>query len=142
MAVMFNNAQGASVLSAPARVVTIYDPVSGCPAAGRTNPLMSATINITRPSFFWFMASMIRNANARTDGFLNIQGPAGSNYSSVATTPRLNWTGAGTWDHAAFDAGYYGDTAGNWVFSLSASSPGVWGCNRQWGHMSIVVFEV
>jgi hypothetical protein len=142
MALIFNNNQGATTMSAPTRIVTIYDPVSGCPAAARTNPLISATINIARPSFFWFMGSMIRNANGRTDAQLVIQGPAGSNYATAFSTPRLNWTSAGTWDHMACDAGYFGNIAGNWTFSLNASSPGVWGCNRQWGHISIVVFEV
>jgi hypothetical protein len=142
VSLFFNNSQGATRISAPVRVVSVYDPVSGCPNGSRTNPLMSATINIARPSFFRFMGSMIRFFDGRTDGFINIQGPAGSNYSSNIATPRLNWTGGNTWDHVAFDAGYYGDTAGNWTFSLTASSPGAWGCNRQWGKIFIKVFEV
>ena len=142
MAILLNNSQGATRISAPVRVISIYDPVSGCPSSTRTNPLMTTTINISRPSYFRFIGSMIRFANGRTDAYINIQGPAGSNYATNFSTSRLNWTGANDWDHVAFDAGYYGDTAGNWTFSLTATTPTAWGCNRQWGKMFIMVFEV
>jgi hypothetical protein len=142
MSLFFNNSQGATKISAPVRVVSVYDPISGCPNSSRTNPLMTATINIANPSFFRFIGSMIRAANERTDAFINIQGPAGSNFASNNSTPRLNWTSVGTWDHVAFDAGYFGNTPGNWTFSLTASAPGAWGCNRQWGKIFIMVFEV
>ena len=85
---------------------------------------------------------MIRNISGRSDAYLNIQGPAGSNYPSSVATPRLNWTSVATWDRVAFDAGYYGNLAGNWTFSLTAASPGAWGCNRPCGHMFIVVIEI
>lgn len=142
MPLFFNNSQGATKISAPVRVVSIYDPVSGCPNGSRTNPLMTATINISQPSFFRFMGSMIRSASGRSDAYINIQGPPGSNYSSGSYIPRLNWTSVGTWDHVVFDSGYYGDTAGNWTFSLTAASPGSWGCTRPWGKIFIMVFEV
>ena len=142
MPIFFNNTQNATRISSPVRVISIYDPVTGCPNSSRTNPLLTTTINIQRPSFFRVMGSMIRFFNGRSDLFINIQGPAGSNYSTNNSTPRLNWTSANIWDCVVFDAGYYGDTAGNWTISLTAANPGSYGCNRQWGKMFIMVFEV
>jgi hypothetical protein len=142
MALFLNNSQGATKISAPVRVVSVYDNDSGCPNTSRTNPLLTATINVSNPSYFRFMGGMIRNASGRTDAYMNIQGPAGSNYSTNFVTSRLNYTSVGTWDHVVFDNGYYGNSSGNWTFSITAQSPGSWGCTRVFGQFFILVFEV
>jgi hypothetical protein len=143
MSVFFNNPQGANQMNSGPRVVTVYDPVSGCPNAARTNPLITATINVARPSFFRIISSIIRNTSGRTDYQIFIQGPAGSNYSTnTLLTRRLNWTSAGAWDHVVGDVGVYGDTAGTYNVTLVADVPGVWGCNRFWGKLSLLAFEV
>lgn len=143
MPLNFNNSQGFTTISAPPRVVTVYDPVSGCPNGSRTSPLLTATIAVARPAYFFVSSSMIRTISGRTDLQMNVQGPAGSNYpSSTTLSTRLNWTSTSTWDNVVCDIGFYGNTAGTYSITLNASSPGVWGCGRQWGKMFVTVFEV
>ena len=141
MALFFNNSQGATKVSAPPRVITVYDEVGGCPPT-RTNPLLSITATVSNPSHFRVFARMIRNFNGRTDGQIYVQGPAGSNYASnTLLTRRLNWTSAGTWDHSVFDVGFYGNLAGTYTITLVADSPSSWGCGRYHGSMSTLILE-
>lgn len=143
MPILFNNTQGATTISAPPRIVTVYDPVSGCPASTRTNPLVSVSITVNSPTFFWVFSKFIRNANARTDLQGNISGPAGSNYpTNTIITRRLNWTSTGTWDHVVMDYGVYVNMAGTYTLSITADSPGAWGCNRNHGGMSVLALGV
>lgn len=142
MPLIFNNSQGANVVAAPPRVITVYDTVSGCPPSTRTNPLLSITATVSNPSYFRIFARMIRNANGRTDGQIYIQGPAGSTYASnTLLTRRLNWTASGTWEHTVFDVGAYGNLAGSYTITLTADSPTVWGCGRYHGSMSALILE-
>lgn len=141
MALFFNNSQGATKISAPPRVITVYDEVSGCPPT-RANPLLTITATVSGPTHFRIFARMIRFFNGRTDGYIFIQGPAGSNYASnTKLTNRLNWTSVGTWDHTVWDVGAYGNLAGTYTITLTADSPSSWGCGRGHGSMSVLILE-
>jgi hypothetical protein len=142
MPILFSNPQGANVVSAPPRVVTVYDNLAGCPPS-RTSPILSASITVTGPTFFRVFSKIIRFAQGRTDiqGF--VQGPAGSNYASnTFITRRLNNTGQNTWDHVVMDYGIYGNLAGTYTFSVTADSPSSWGCGRNHGGMSVLALGV
>ena len=141
MPIYFSNSQGANVISAPPRVITVYDDVGGCPPS-RTNPLLSITATVSNPTFFRIFARMIRSFSGRTDGYIFIQGPAGSNYATnTKLTNRLNWTSGGTWDHTVWDVGAYGNLAGTYTITLTADSPSSWGCGRFHGSISALILE-
>jgi hypothetical protein len=141
VALFFNNSQGATKISAPPRVITVYDNLGGCPPS-RSNPLLSITATVSNPSFFRISATMIRAFEIRTDGYVFIQGPAGSNYATnTKLTNRLNWTSVFTWDNVVWDVGAYGNAAGTYTITLTADSPSSWGCGRFHGRMSTLILE-
>lgn len=142
MALFFNNAQGATKISAPPRVVTVYDNVAGCPPS-RSNPILTATITVSNPTLFRVMGTFIRYLSGRNDLYIRITGPAGSNYASetqIAT--RLNYTSGTAWDNVVWDTSAYGNAAGTYTVSVHAATPSSWGCGRYHGRMSVIAFEV
>lgn len=144
MSVLFNNAQGATTISGPVKVVTVYDNVVGCPNSSRTNPLISATITVNAPSHFLIKGSMVRRANDRSDAYLNAFGPAGSNYAGGAQlSPRLNWSGSiSAMETVVFDSSIYGNAAGTYTFTITAAAPTIWGCGRTHGKLMVLAMEV
>jgi len=131
------------IISSSPRIISVYDTVAGCPNASRANPLLTTTITITRPSYFWVFSNLRRNASGRADYQIVVGGPAGSNYSTPAVlTRRLNWTANTQPITVAGDVGFFANTAGSWNVYIQADSPTLWGCERQWGKMFVMVCEV
>ena len=131
------------IMSSSPRIISVYDTVAGCPNVSRTNPLLTATITITRPSYFWVFSNVRRVASGRLDCQLVVSGPAGSNYpTATILSRRLNWTANSQPITVAGDAGFYANTAGSWTVYVQGDSPTVWGCERQWGKMFVMVCEV
>lgn len=143
MAVLFTNTQGATKVSAPPRVLTVYDAVAGCPNTTRTSPVLTVTATLTGPAYIRGFASMVRTFNGRTDGQIYVQGPAGSSYATnTMMTRRLNQTQASAIENVVFDIGFYADIAGTWTVALYVDSPGSWGCGAALGKLSILILAV
>jgi hypothetical protein len=142
MAIITNNTQNANTTSSSPRIISVYDTNAACPSPSRTNPILTATVTVARPSYFWVMGNLRRLASGRTDSYIYFVGPAGSNHASGSNTPRLNYTAASAGISVAFDGGYYGNTAGTYTISLTAASPTAWGCGATWGQLYIMVMEV
>lgn len=130
MAVITGNAYEPTITGGP-RIVTVYDNVSGCPPSTRGNPLLTATVTLQNTCYVRFMGSFIRNHSGRTDLYPYLD--------STRLTYRLQWTSVGTWDQTVWDVGLT-VSSGTHTLSVHAASPGLWGCGRYHGRLSVIVF--
>lgn len=140
MPINFANGTNTTLISKPPRVVSVTDPVGGCPPS-RSNPLWSVNVTIDRPAWFFVQLGVIRNASGRSDLSIRASGPNG--WSNSQLRVRLNYTSTGTWDDTtARWTGYVAATGTYTFMAWGNNSSNVWGCGASWGRMDVLTLEV
>lgn len=143
MAVFFNNLQGATKTSGAVKFATQYDLDPSSIYGIKSNPIISVSVTVAAPSYFLVLGNAVRRFAGRTDSYLNVYGPAGSNYAAGAQmSPRLGWTGQTALERTVYNGMVYGDTAGTYTFTITAASPTLWIYGRKLTKLSVLALEV
>jgi hypothetical protein len=141
---------GSEGLRRSPRVISAVDSVNGCPAANRTNPLISITFTVAQTSLLLIEGEIIRrrDSNGRCDAIL-----IGPGYPNIfqdtyhSTTAYLDYTldyndgFDNEWDNTCLRwMGYC--PSGTHTFYISyASCASSWGCTSPWGQLHAIIFE-
>lgn len=131
-----------TIISAPPRLIAVYDTVGGCPPNRGTTTLITTTFTITRPSTIWVNAKTICVGSGRHDRGLRISGPGGSGYGGGRYAVRLDYKIGSWWEDAYIHwSGTFG-VAGSYTVTftqegLTASC----GCGSGYGRMNILILE-
>lgn len=138
MPINFNDG---TVVSAPPRLIAVYDTVAGCPPS-RTTDLIVSTFSITRSSTIWINAKTICLGSGRHDRGLYISGPAGSGYANGRYAVRLDYKISNWWEDAYIHwAGTFGTPGSYTVRFTQEGLTASCGCGSGYGRMNIIILE-
>lgn len=146
MPINFSTSGSLGFTKAP-RIISVPDPVSGCPAT-TSNPRLSLTMTLANTSIVAIQGEIIRRRNATSRCDLYLYGPG---YPSVGSdSPAGNQMldsvldyhdqRDSEWDNAVFRwAGYV--PSGTHTFYCDVSCTSLYGCGGSWGRISAIIFE-
>lgn len=141
---------GSLGITRPPRVINVQDTNPGCPAANRTNPLLSLTFTTATQAIVIIQGEIIRRRDTNTRCDLELRGPGWPHVDSDSYTTnnaRLDYTldyndaVNSEWDNACFRWMGYVNAGTSTFVANYASCPSVWGCTSPWGQMSAIIFE-
>jgi len=129
------------------RIITVGDPVSGCPAS-ISNPRLSLSMTLTTTAIVAIEGEIIRRRQSTGRCDLYLYGPGYPSVGSDSSAGNqmldsildFNDQRDSEWDNAVFRwAGYV--PSGTHTFYCDVSCTTLYGCGPEWGRISAIIFE-